>query len=231
MNIIGLIGGMSWESTQTYYRRINEEVRARLGGLHSADILLRSVDFAPIAELQKTDNWDEAGRVLADVARGLEGAGAACVLICTNTMHIVADTVADAIRVPLIHIVDATGDALVRDGIRRPLLLGTRFTMERDFYRGRLRERYGIEALVPEADDRTFVHDVIFGELCLGVINDASRRRYLDIIGRGRQSGADAVILGCTEVGLLIRATDVDLPLFDTTLLHADAAVDFALRS
>lgn len=229
MSTIGLIGGMSWESTETYYRRINEQVRARLGGLHSGDILLRSVDFKDIVDLQKAGDWDKAGAVLATIARDLERAGAGCVLICTNTMHLLAERVAGAIRVPLLHIVDAVGDALKPAGMKRPLLLATRFTMEEDFYISRLRARYGIEAMIPEAADRQVVHDVIFDELCQGRVDPGSRQRFFDIIARGKAAGADSVILGCTEIGLLISPDDIDLPTFDSTILHADAAVDFAL--
>lgn len=227
MSTIGLIGGMSWESTAVYYRRINEQIRARLGGLHSGDILLRSVDFKEIVDLQKAGAWDEAEAVLSTIARDLEHAGAGCVLICTNTMHKLADCVERAIHVPLLHIVDAVGDALKAAGMKRPLLLATRFTMEQDFYKSRLRARYGIDPIIPDADDRQFVHDVIFDELCQGRVEDGSRRRFLDIIGGAR--GADSVVLGCTEIGLLICSDDLELPTFDSTLLHADAAVDFAL--
>jgi aspartate racemase len=229
MRTIGLIGGMSWESTAVYYRRINEQVRERLGGLHSAELVMRSVNFEAIVSLQKAAAWDEAREVLATIGRDLQAAGASCVLICTNTMHKLADGVQRAIDVPLLHIVDVTGAALAGAGVRRPLLLATRYTMEQDFYRSRLRERCGIEALVPAADDRAAVHDIISDELCRGIDRDASRRRYLDIIGRGRAAGADSVILGCTEIGLLIAPDQIDLPVFDSTLLHADAAVDFAL--
>jgi aspartate racemase len=229
MRRIGLIGGMSWESTAVYYRRINDQVRARLGGLHSADLLMRSLDFAGIVALQKADAWDEATAVLATVGRDLEAAGADCLLICTNTMHKIADGVAAAANVPLLHIVDVTGEALAAAGVRRPLLLATRYTMEEEFYRERLQRRFGIAALVPEAADRDAVHDVIFDELCQGVVCPNSRQRYLDIIARGKAAGADSVILGCTEIGLLIGPSDLDLPCFDSTLLHADAAVDFAL--
>jgi aspartate racemase len=224
---IGLIGGMSWESTAVYYRRINEQIRARLGGLHSGDILLRSVDFKEIVDLQKAGAWGEAEAVLSTIARDLERAGAGCVLICTNTMHKLADCVERAIHVPLLHIVDAVGDALTAAGMQRPLLLATRFTMEQDFYISRLRARYGIDPIIPDADDRQIVHDVIFDELCQGRVEGGSRRRFLDIVARAH--GADSVVLGCTEIGLLIGSDDLDLPTFDSTLLHADAAVDFAL--
>ena len=226
MRMIGLIGGMSWESTAVYYRRINEEVRARRGGLHSAEILLRSVDFETIVDLQKADAWEAAGEALSAIARDLERAGAGCLLICTNTMHKLADRVAQAIDIPLLHIVDAVAAALTAAGVRRPLLLATRFTMEQDFYIERLRG-HGIDPVIPDAEARQAVHDVIFDELCRGIVRDASRRRYLDIIARSR--GADGVILGCTEIGLLIGPQHVDLPTFDSTLLHADAAVDLAL--
>lgn len=229
MGTIGLIGGMSWESTAVYYRRINEQIRDRLGGLHSGDILLRSIDFKPIADLQRAGGWDEAATLLARIAADLERGGADCVLLCTNTMHKVADRIAAAIDIPLLHVVDAVAAALQPAGKKRPLLLATRFTMEQDFYLARLRQRYGIAPLVPDADDRQRVHDVIFEELCQGRIEPGSRRRFLDIIARGAAAGADSVILGCTEIGLLLEARDIDLPAFDSTLLHADAAVDFAL--
>ena len=229
MRIIGLIGGMSWESTAVYYRRINEQVRVRLGGLHSAEVVMRSVDFADIVGLQQSDAWDEASDVLSGIGRDLQNAGAKCLLICTNTMHKLADGVQRAVDVPLLHIVDVTAEALKVAGARRPLLLATRYTMEQDFYLSRLRERHGIEAIVPTDVDRAIVHDIIFEELCQGIVSDASRQRYVDIIARGRSSGADSVILGCTEIGLLIGPQHIELPTFDSTLLHADAAVEFAL--
>nr|WP_274611543.1 aspartate/glutamate racemase family protein [Rhodoplanes elegans] len=225
-----MIGGMSWESTAVYYRRINEQVRERLGGLHSADVLMRSVDFDGIVALQRAGDWTQAAAVLAGIGRDLEKAGAGCLLICTNTMHKLADEVQRAVSVPLLHIVDATAAPLKDQRIKKPLLLATRFTMEEEFYRARLRNRFGIEAIVPEtSDERSMVHDVIFGELCCGVVKDSSREAYRAVIARGKDRGADAVILGCTEIGLLIGQDDTDLPVFDSTFLHADAAVDFAL--
>jgi aspartate racemase len=229
MRMIGLIGGMSWESTAVYYRRINEQVRNRLGGLHSADVVMRSVDFAGIVDLQQADAWDEAAQALANIARDLRKAGAGCLLICTNTMHKLADSVQSAVDVPLLHIVDVTAEALKEAGVRRPLLLATRYTMEQDFYLTRLRERHGIDAMVPDAADRMIVHDVIFNELCQGIVREESRQLYIDIVVRGQAAGADSVILGCTEIGLLLSPQDIALPAFDSTLLHADAAVDFAL--
>jgi aspartate racemase len=228
MQAIGLIGGMSWESTAVYYRRLNEQVRAQLGGLHSAEIIMRSVDFADIVKLQQADNWDEACRILSRIARDLQNAGARCILICTNTMHKLADRVQRAIDIPLIHIVDVTAEALQAAGVSRPLLLATRYTMEHDFYLSRL-HAHGIEAIVPEPTDRQAVHDIIFDELCRGVVCDVSRQRYVDVIARGKSSGADSVVLGCTEIGLLIGQEHTALPAFDSTLLHADAAVSFSL--
>ncbi|MBS7538127.1 aspartate/glutamate racemase family protein [Ancylobacter lacus] len=224
---IGLIGGMSWESTAVYYRAINEMVRERRGGLASADILLHSVDFSEIVALQKAGRWDLAAARLTAVAQGLVRAGAGSILICTNTMHLVADEIARALPVPLIHIVDVAGHALTAAGMRRPLLLATRYTMEESFYRDRLRARFGIEAMVPEAGERTDIHDIIFDELCQGVVTAASRLRYREIMAAAAARGADSVILGCTEIGLLVRAEDSTLPMFDSTLLHARAAVDF----
>ncbi|WAJ28546.1 aspartate/glutamate racemase family protein [Antarcticirhabdus aurantiaca] len=231
MERIGLIGGMSWESTAVYYRRINEMVRERLGGLHSADIVMRSVDFHDIVELQKAGNWAEAGRRLATAARELEAAGARMIVICTNTMHRLADEVRAAVRVPLVHICDVTGEALVAAGRRRPLLLATRYTMEDGFWRDRLAARTGIRAVVPEAEaDRAAVHDIIFGELCRGIVCPKSRERYRAIVAQAaRAQGADSVILGCTEIGLLVGPADLCLPVFDSTLLHADAAVELSL--
>lgn len=230
MRMIGLIGGMSWESTAVYYRRINEQVRERLGGLHSADVVMRSLNFANIVDLQQADAWDEAGQTLADIARDLRKAGAGCLLICTNTMHKLADTVQNAVSIPLLHITDVTGQAVASAGCRRPLLLATRYTMEQDFYLSQLRGKHGLSPMVPDAADRTAVHDIIFNELCCGVVRENSRQRYLDIIATAKAAGADSVILGCTEIGLLIGPQHLDLPTFDSTLLHADAAVAFAME-
>ena len=225
MRTIGLIGGMSWESTVVYYQHLNRLARARLGGLASAQVLMWSVDFAQIAALQAAGDWDRLGDVMADAALRLKAGGADCIVICTNTMHKLAHRV-DQAGLPLIHIADVTAAAVrARDG-RRPLLLATRYTMEQDFYRGRL-QALGLDPIVPDAPDRTTVHDIIYNELCQGVIRPEARAAYLDIIAR--TPDADGVILGCTEIGLLIGARDTDLPVYDTTLLHAQAALDFAL--
>lgn len=225
---IGLIGGMSWESTATYYRAINEMMRARHGGLVSADILLHSVNFQAVVDMQTAGRWDLAAAHLAESGKALARGGAECILICTNTMHLVAQEVEKAASVPLIHIIDATGAAITRAGYRRPLLLATRYSMEHGFYRDHMLAHSGIEVLIPEKADRDAVHDIIFSELCCGVVREESRRRYVEIIQKGRGAGADCVILGCTEIGLLINQADTDLPVFDSTWLHAEAAVNFA---
>ncbi|MGY3473660.1 aspartate/glutamate racemase family protein [Bradyrhizobium ottawaense] len=225
---IGLIGGMSWESTAIYYKEINEIVRQRRGGLASADILLRSVDFGCIVTLQKAGDWRQAAAYLARIARQLVDAGASCILICTNTMHVIADIVAADLSVPLIHIVDVTAAALLAASFKRPLLLATRYTMEQPFYCDRLRQRFGLSAVIPAEKERIRMHDVIFDELCCGVISDQSRQEFIEIIARGRARGADAVILGCTEIGLLIGPQHTELPVFDSAKLHARAAADFA---
>ena len=231
MRTIGLIGGMSWESTVPYYRLINEAVRERLGGLHSARIVLHSVEFAQVEALQRTGAWDEAGELLADVARSLERAGAGVVVLCTNTMHKVAPAIEAATALPFIHIADPTATAIRAAGLTRVGLLGTRFTMEQDFYRERLSALHGIDVVVPDEDDRQAVHRVIYEELCLGVVDDGSRSRYRAVIDRLVEAGAQAVILGCTEIGMLVGPEDSPVPLFDTTLLHARAAADWALTA
>ena len=229
MKTIGLIGGMSWESTVDYYRRLNELVKARLGGQHSAKIILNSVDFAEIEELQRLAAWDEAGARLAQAARSLETAGADFLLLCTNTMHKVAPAIESATRLPLLHIADATAAAIHRQGVERVGLLGTRFTMEQDFYRGRLVNRHGLDVIVPENAERDVVHDVIYQELCLGEVRAESRDAYRRIIANLVERGAQGIILGCTEIAMLVSAADSTVPVFDTTTLHAQAAVDAAL--
>ncbi|MBU2877040.1 aspartate/glutamate racemase family protein [Aliiglaciecola lipolytica] len=231
MRTIGLIGGMSWESTVSYYQVINRQVKLRLGGFHSAKLILHSVDFAQIERLQHLQKWQELAELLADAARGLELAGAECVVICTNTMHKVADKVEQATKLPLIHIADATAKELVLDKIQKVGLLGTRFTMEQDFYRQRIQDKFAIEVLTPDQSDRDFVHQVIYDELCLGEINSSSRKNYLNIIQKMYQQGAQAIILGCTEIALLINQNDTDIPLYNTTDIHALAAVDFSLNN
>ncbi|MCO5091945.1 aspartate/glutamate racemase family protein [Bosea sp. (in: a-proteobacteria)] len=227
MATIGLIGGMSWESTAVYYRLFNEGVRERSGGLRSADILLHSVDFASVAEMQAKGDWAAAGAALAASARRLEQAGASCLVLCTNTMHKVADTVIAATRLPFLHLADVTARAVKASPSRRPLLLATRFTMEQGFYRDRL-SAFGVEALVPRPKERDEVHRIIYEELCRGLIEPASRERYRAIVARAvREEGADGVILGCTEIGLLIGQADLPVPAFDTTALHVAAALDF----
>jgi aspartate racemase len=228
MKTLGLIGGMSWESTIPYYRILNERVRQRLGGLHSAKLLLHSVDFADIEALQRADDWDAAGAILADAARGLRAAGADAIVVCTNTMHLVAPQIEAAVDLPLLHIADATAARIRAAGLSRVALLGTRFTMERDFYRHRI-EAAGIEVIVPEAAQREKVHRVIYEELCLGRILDDSREAYRAIIDDLVARGAQGVILGCTEIGLLVGEGDAAVPLFDTTRIHAEAAADWAL--
>ncbi len=221
---LGLLGGMSWESTLPYYRVINETVRERLGGLHSARLLLYSVDFAEVERLQHAGDWDAAGALLGRAARSLRDGGAELLVICTNTMHKVADAVETASGLPLLHIADPTGAAIRAAGLTKIGLLGTRFTMEQAFYRQRLIEQHGLDVIVPDADGRELVHKVIYEELCLGRIRDESREAYRRIIAELAARGAQGVILGCTEIGLLIGPADVDVPLFDTTALHARAA-------
>jgi aspartate racemase len=226
---IGLLGGMSWESSAEYYRMINEGVKQRLGGWHSARTLMYSVDFAEIKEMQHTDRWDDAAQVLIEAGQGLARGGADFILLCTNTMHKVADQLAANLSIPLVHIADPTGEAIQRRGIRTVGLLGTRFTMEQPFYKGRLGERYGLNVIVPDAADRQVVHDVIYHELCLGQIRSESRVAYRQIMARLVERGAEGIILGCTEIGLLVNADDATVPLFDTTRLHAEKAVALAL--
>ena len=227
MRTIGLIGGMSWESTAIYYRLVNERVRAREGGLHSARVLLWSFDFDDVAALQVKGDWHGAGQLLGEAARGLEKAGADLLLLCTNTMHKVADAITGAVHLPFLHLADVTAAAVKAAGCRRPLLLATRYTMEDDFYVGRLRDGHGIAAMVPDAAGRTIVHDVIFNELCRGIVKETSREALRRIISEAE--GADSVILGCTELGMILSQDDCSLPVFDTTRIHADAAVDFAM--
>jgi aspartate racemase len=229
MKRIGLLGGMSWESSAQYYRLANEEIRKRCGGLHSADLLLRSIDFADIEPLQRAGRWDEAGVRLAREARALQEAGAELLVLCTNTMHKVADVITDAVDVPLVHIADATAEAIHAEKLTTVGLLATAYTMEQDFYVGRLRERHHLEVLVPDAEDRRTVHDIIFGELCLGVVTDASRERYRAIIGKLVDHGAQGILLGCTEIDLLIGQRDAAVPVFDTTRLHVRKVIELAL--
>lgn len=228
MRTIGLIGGMSFESTAVYYKMINEAVRTRLGGLHSAELVMHSVDFQDIVDLQKAGRWDDAAARLGKAAQGLQRAGADCVLICTNTMHLVADQVAAAVQIPLINIIDETARVLSAAGVRRPLLLATRYTMEQGFYARRM-AAHGLAMTTPGEAGRAIVHDVIFNELCAGVVRDASRAAFLDLIAQAKDEGCDAVILGCTEICLLLDPKELPLPGYDSTAIHAAAAVDFAL--
>lgn len=231
MRRIGLLGGMSWESTAVYYRLINEAVRDRLAGLHSADCLVRSVDFAPLEARMAVGDWAGVEAVLVAEARALEAAGAEVLVLCTNTMHKVAGAIETAVAVPFVHIVDATAQVVHRRGLRRVGLLATAYTMEQDFYVGRLSERHGLEVLVPEPADRALVHRVVFDELCQGVVDDGSRAAYRDVMARLAQRGAEAILLACTEIGLLVGPVDATVPLFDTTELHALAAVELALAT
>ena len=229
MKRIGLLGGMSWESSAEYYRTLNEAVRDRLGGLHSADCVMHSVDFTTVEVLQRGDRWDEAARLLTRHARGLERAGAQCLVLCTNTMHRVADEIQAGIDIPLLHIADATARRIRAAGIGRVGLLATRYTMEQDFYRGRLAARHGLEVVVPPEPDLTLVHDVIYDELCQGRILDASREQYRRIIAGLEAAGVEGIIYGCTEIDLLVGPEDAAVPVFDTTRIHVAAAADWAL--
>ncbi|MHA2797144.1 aspartate/glutamate racemase family protein [Vibrio harveyi] len=231
MKTIGLIGGMSWESTANYYQIINREVKARLGGLHSGKVCLYSVDFAEIETLQHQGRWDDTAIILAQAAKSVEAGGADFILICTNTMHKVADQIQQAVNVPLVHIADATAEQLVVDGIKKVGLLGTRFTMEQDFYKQRLIDKFGVDVVVPSSDDQTIAHDVIYNELCKGEVRDDSRQHYLTIIEKLVEQGAEAVILGCTEIAMLVEPQHTDVKLYDTTEIHAKAAVEKALDS
>lgn len=230
MKTIGMLGGMSWESTASYYRAINTGVKQRLGGLHSAKICLVSVDFEIIEKLQHQDDWEATATLLTDAALNVQRGGADFLMICTNTMHRVAPAIEAALDIPLLHIADATANTLRQQGVSRVGLLGTRFTMEQDFYKARLEERFNIDVLVPGADDRALVHRVIYEELCLGTLKADSRERYLAIIEELARSGAEAVILGCTEIALLVQQEMTGVPLYDTTALHCEAAVEMALN-
>lgn len=229
MKVIGLIGGMSWESSIEYYRLINEFARERLGGLHSARSLMYSVDFAEIETLQTEARWEEAREEMAEAARRLERGGADFVVLCTNTMHHVAEAIEGAVSIPLLHIADATAAAVKAAGLQTVGLLGTRYTMEMQFYRGRLESKHGLTVVTPPGPDRTIVHDVIFGELVLGKVKAESKAAYLRVIDGLIEAGAEGVILGCTEIGMLVKAEDVTVPVFDTTRIHAEQAVEMAL--
>lgn len=229
MKTIGMIGGMSWESTLSYYKAINEGVKAALGGLNSAQICLYSVNFEPIEKLQHEGKWDETAQLLAQAAKSVEAGGADFLLICTNTMHKVAPEIEAQISIPILHIADATAKQLQQDGIERVGLLGTRFTMEQEFYKGRLQQQFGIDVLIPDAEQRQQVHRVIYEELCMGTIRPESRAQYIEIVEDLHRRGAQAVILGCTEIALLIQQHDTDVPLYDTTKIHAEQAVQLAL--
>ena len=229
MKTIGMIGGMSWESSIEYYRIINEAVREKLGGLHSAKSIMYSVEFAEIEALQHQNRWDELASIMIEAARSLERGGADFVIICTNTMHKLYDDVQKNIQIPMLNIADATAEKIKTEGIQKIALLGTRFTMEEDFYKGRLVDKYGLEVIIPAEDEMKIVHRVIYDELCAGMINSDSKQKYADIIQRLVAKGAEGVILGCTEIGLLVKPQDSPVPLFDTTEIHARAAVNYAL--
>jgi aspartate racemase len=226
---IGLIGGMSWESSQVYYQSLNQHVKRKLGGLHSAKVILYSVDFAEIEKLQHQGDWGQTAEILAKAASSLEKAGAECVLICTNTMHKVAEMVQNAVKIPLIHIAEATANSISEQGLKSTLLLGTRFTMEEDFYKDALVQN-GLDVFIPELADREAIHRVIYDELCLGKVLQDSQQAFLDIIKRFQIRGVQSVILGCTEIGLLVTQDKVSIPVFDTTHIHVEAAIKFALQ-
>lgn len=230
MKTIGLIGGMTWESSAVYYRHINRLINERLGGVHSAKIQLCSVDYAPIVDMQKSGDWAGVAENVTDIARKLTDAGAACVLICCNTVHMVADAVQDKLSVPLLHIADAAGQAIRDKKLKKVALLGTKFTMDQEFFRGRLKQNFNIGVLTPEEADKTFVHDAIYEEFCKSIFSEATKKSILGIIGKLAARGAEGVILGCTELPMLIGPNDCAVPTFDTTFLHAKAAAEFSLN-
>jgi aspartate racemase len=230
MKTIGLIGGMSWESSIEYYRIINEAVRGKLGGLHSAKCMMVSVDFAEIESLQHQGKWDEATEILIAASRSAQAGGADFVLFCTNTMHKVADEVQKHLRIPILHIADATAQTIKAAGLKKVGLLGTQFTMEEDFYKGRLFQRHHLEIMIPTIEEREMIHRIIYDELCMGEIKPSSKMKYLDIMERLAKEGAEGIILGCTEIGLLVKKEECRVPLFDTTRIHALAAVEYALQ-
>ncbi len=231
MQTIGLIGGMSWESTTEYYRLLNQEINTRLGGLHSAKIVMISIDFQPMEAHMQRGEWDQCENILSDAARKLESAGADCFLICTNTLHKVAPGVSEAVHIPLLHIVDAAAVKIKSEQLHTVGLLGTKFTMEEQFYRGMLKEKHGLDVITPPAEDRQLVHDIIFNELCHGTVRDQSRVEYMRIIDTMSKQGAEGVIEGCTEIAMLVNQSHTDIPLFDTTTLHVQHAVHFALNN
>lgn len=231
MKTIGMIGGMSWESSVEYYKLVNEEIHQKLGGVHSAKSVMVSVDFAEIEVLQKEGRWDEATQMMISAAKQVEAAGADFLLICTNTMHLMADQVQAAIHIPLLHIADTAAEAVLKQGVHTVGLLGTRFTMQGDFYKGRLAEKFGLKVIVPIEADQETIHNVIYNELVVGQILPASKEAYKKVINHLAEQGAQGIILGCTEIGLLVKQSDCVLPLFDTTPLHAQAAVQYALKS
>lgn len=230
MRTIGLIGGMSWESSLHYYKIINEEVKEKLGGHHSCKCLMHSVDFAEIEKLEHEDRWDVLTGIMIDSARKLEGGGAEILLICANTVHIAADEVQRNINIPLLHIADAVGEQIKREGMQRVGLLGTKFTMEKHFYKDRLKEKYGIDVIIPDEKERLAIHDIIFNELVLGIINDHSREAYKDIINGLVSRGAEGIVLGCTEIPMLLKQQDCEVKLLDTMLIHAKMAVELAIK-
>ena len=229
MKTMGLIGGMSWESSLEYYRIVNETVKEKLGGLHSCKCLMYSVDFGVIEALQHQNKWDELTKLMIEAAQNLKHGGADFIVICTNTMHKMAPEIEHATGLNVLHIADVTGAAISKDQIQKVGLLGTRFTMEGDFYKKRLKDNYDIEVIIPEDADRQIIHDIIYNELCLGIIKDDSRQKYIDIINKLCANGAEGIILGCTEIPLLIKQSDVLIPVYDTTKIHAESAVEFAL--
>ncbi len=230
MKKIGLLGGMSWESSANYYKIINEEIKKELGGLHSARVVLNSVDFEPIEQLQHKGDWEGTAKILSKEAKNIQNAGADFLLICTNTMHKVASDIEKNIDIPILHIADATAEILIKDGIKRVGLLGTAFTMEQEFYKGRLKDKFDLEVVVPNKYDIKIVHDIIYNELCLGEIKVDSKNEYLGIIHNLVNHGAQAIILGCTEISMLINQDDTDIKLYDTTKIHAQKAVELAIK-
>lgn len=229
LKTIGLIGGMSWESTVTYYKIINETVKERLGGLHSAKCILYSVDFQEIEECQANGNWEKSGEILGEAANNLEKAGADFIVICTNTMHKVVDQIKEKISIPILHIAEMTAEKILEKGLKNIALLGTKYTMEQDFYKSKLIEK-GINVIIPDKNDIEIINEVIYDELCLGIINSNSKKKFLEIVDKLRNKGAEGIILGCTEIGLLIKNEDTDVPLFDTAIIHAEQAAMYSIK-